>query len=233
MTQNRVIRSGLLAVATAFATAACVMAAEGEAPKAAAKDGAGAAEAKKTADTAPATYTVKLETTKGDILIDVTREWAPLGADRFYELVKAGYFDDTAFFRVISGFMVQVGISGKPEQNTTWRAKTIKDDPVTKSNTRGMVTFAKTGMPDSRTTQIFINFKDNTNLDKMGFAPFGKVRDMAVVDSLFAEYGEGAPGGKGPEQGRIQKEGNSYLRASFPKLDYIKKAVIVEKEKDK
>ena len=177
-------------------------------------------------DTAPAKFTVKFETTKGDLLIDVTREWAPLGADQFHRLVKAGFYDDVAFFRVISGFMAQVGINGKPALNAQWREKPLQDDPVKQSNTRGMVTFATAG-PNTRTTQIFINFGDNSQLDNMGFAPFGKVRDMAVVDKLCAEYGEGAPQGRGPSQGRLQNEGNEYLKTSFPKLDYIKKATIV------
>ena len=177
----------------------------------------------------PETFTVKFETTRGDVLIDVTRSWAPAGADRFYELVKNGYYTDIAFFRVIRGFMAQVGISGDPKQNALWRARRIKDDPVRQSNTRGMVSFATAG-PNTRTTQIFINFGDNSGLDKMGFSPFGKVRDMAVVDTLYADYGEGAPQGVGPEQGRIQAEGNAYLKQDFPKLDYIKKAEILDKK---
>lgn len=179
----------------------------------------------KATEKAPDQYTVKLETTKGDILIDVTREWAPQGADRFYNLVKIGYFDDVAFFRVIEGFMAQVGISGDPDVNGAWRVARIPDDQVKQSNTRGMVTFATAG-PNSRTTQFFINFGDNSNLDGMGFAPFGKVRDMAVVDKINNEYGEGAPRGRGPNQMRVQTEGNKYLKAEFPKLDYIKKASI-------
>ena len=175
----------------------------------------------------PAQYTVELDTTKGTIVIDVHRDWAPHGADRFYELVKSGYFTDVAFFRVISGFMAQVGISGDPALNEEWRAKPIPDDPVKASNTRGTVTFATSG-PDSRTTQFFINFGDNSRLDGMGFSPFGKVKDMAPVDALYNGYGEGAPRGRGPSQPRMQSEGNSYLRESFPKLDYIKSAKIIE-----
>lgn len=175
---------------------------------------------------APERFAVKLETTKGDIIIDVTRGWAPNGADRFHELVKAGYYTDCAFFRVISGFMAQVGISGEPAKNTLWRAKRIQDDPVRESNKRGRVTFAMAG-PNTRTTQIFINFRDNRNLDGMNFAPFGQVRDMATVDALHSGYGEGAPRGKGPSQARLQQQGNSYLRAEFPNLDYIQKASIV------
>ncbi|MCU0665435.1 MAG: peptidylprolyl isomerase [Myxococcota bacterium] len=175
---------------------------------------------------APATYAVKLETTKGEIVIDVTRDWAPHGADRFYTLVKNGYYNDVAFFRVVSGFMAQVGISGDPKQNTIWRERRIQDDPVKQSNTRGMVTFATSG-PNSRTAQFFINFGDNARLDSMGFPPFGKVRDMKRVDALNAEYGEGAPRGNGPFQARVQAEGNAYLKAEFPKLDYIVKATIL------
>ena len=175
----------------------------------------------------PAQYTVELDTTKGTIVIDVHRDRAPNGADRFYALVKSGDFTDVAFFRVISGFMAQVGISGDPALNAEWRAKPIPDDAVKASNTRGTVTFATSG-PDSRTTQFFINFADNSRLDGMGFSPFGKVKDMAPVDALYNGYGEGAPRGRGPSQPRMQSEGNSYLRESFPKLDYIKSAKIIE-----
>jgi peptidyl-prolyl cis-trans isomerase A (cyclophilin A) len=177
-------------------------------------------------ETAPETYTVKLETTKGDVLIDVTRAWAPQGADRFYNLVKGGYYTDIAFFRVIGGFMAQFGIHGNPEVSGVWRKATFPDDAVKASNTRGMVTFATSG-PNTRTTQLFINFGDNNRLDGMGFSPFGKVRDMSTVDALYAGYGEGAPRGQGPNQGLIQSQGNTYLRASFPEMDYIKQASLV------
>jgi len=176
---------------------------------------------------APSQYTVELDTTKGAIVFDVRRDWAPHGADRFYELVQNGYYTDVAFFRVISGFMAQVGISGDPALNAQWREKRIPDDAVKASNTRGTVTFATSG-PNSRTTQFFLNLADNSRLDGMGFAPFGKIKDMAPVDALYDGYGEGAPGGGGPAQGQMQAEGNSYLRASFPKLDYIKSAKIIE-----
>jgi peptidyl-prolyl cis-trans isomerase A (cyclophilin A) len=179
------------------------------------------------AEKSPDTFSVKLETTKGDVVIDVTRAWSPNGADRIYNLVKSGYYDDIAFFRVVPGFMAQVGINGNPAANTAWRSATIQDDPVTQSNKRGYVTFAKTGMPNSRSTQIFINFSDNDRLDGMGFAPFGQVKDMAIVDKLNGEYGDGAPSGRGPNQMRVQSEGNGYLKAEFPNLDYIKKATIL------
>lgn len=181
----------------------------------------------KATEKAPKKYTVKLETARGDILIDVTRAWAPQGADRFYNLVKMGYYDDVAFFRVISGFMAQTGLHGYPEVNQRWREARIEDDPVKQSNTRGMVSFATAG-PGTRTTQFFVNFADNSRLDSMGFSPFGKVRDMKSVDALYAEYGEGAPGGRGPDQARIQSEGNQYLRQAFPNLDYIKRATLLK-----
>jgi peptidyl-prolyl cis-trans isomerase A (cyclophilin A) len=177
---------------------------------------------------APDEFTIALDTTEGEVLIDVHREWAPNGADRIYTLVRLGYYDDTAFFRVIEGFMAQVGIHGDGAVNRVWRARNIQDDPVTQSNTRGMVTFAKTGMPNSRATQFFVNFSNNSRLDPMGFAPFGRVRDMTAMDRLYAGYGEGAPSGRGPAQARLQMEGNRYLRAEFPELDYIRTARIVE-----
>lgn len=178
---------------------------------------------------APPRYVVELTTTEGPVHIEVDRSWAPEGADRFYNLVKAGYFTDVSFFRVVDGFMAQVGIHGSPEVSAAWRTASIPDDPVVQSNTRGMVTFATSG-PNSRTTQFFINFGDNSRLDAMGFAPFGRVRpaDMAVVDRLHAGYGEGAPAGRGPMQALIQRQGNEYLRAQFPELDYIQSARIVE-----
>jgi len=179
--------------------------------------------------TAPNLYKVKFTTTKGDFTVEVHRDWAPLGADRFYNLVKLGFYNDTAFFRVVKGFMVQFGIHGDPAVNTAWRSARIQDDPTGKqSNTRGMVTFAMGG-PNTRTSQVFINYADNARLDSMGFPPFGKVVDgMAVVDAIEGMYGEGAPGGRGPAQGRIQSEGNTYLKADFPKLDYIKTATVVK-----
>lgn len=176
---------------------------------------------------APATYKAKFDTSKGSFVIQVTRAWAPNGADRFYNLVKNGYFDDGRFFRVISGFMAQFGLNGDPALNAKWRVARIQDDRVAQSNTRGMVTFATSG-PNARTTQVFINFDDNSRLDGMGFAPFGKVvSGMDVVDKLYSGYGEGAPDGRGPNQNRIQTEGNAYLTQSFPRLDHVTKATIV------
>ncbi len=176
---------------------------------------------------APATYKVKFDTSKGTFVLEVHHDWAPNGADRFYNLVKNGYYTDARFFRVISGFMVQFGINGDPKLNGVWRDANIKDDPVKASNKRGTITFATAG-PNTRTTQVFINFGNNAGLDDQGFAPFGQViSGMEVVDSLFADYGEGAPRGEGPDQGLIQSQGNAYLKKDFPKLDYIKMATIV------
>jgi peptidyl-prolyl cis-trans isomerase A (cyclophilin A) len=178
-------------------------------------------------ETAPATYKVNFDTSAGSFVVEVNREWAPHGADRFYNLVKHGFYDGARFFRVISGFMVQFGISGDPALSSVWRSAQIPPDRVRQQNRRGYITFAMAGSPDTRTTQVFINFGDNTNLDSQGFAPFGRVvSGMNIVDKLHAGYGEGAPSGRGPNQGRIQAEGNAYLEKDFPKLDYIKKATI-------
>jgi peptidyl-prolyl cis-trans isomerase A (cyclophilin A) len=177
---------------------------------------------------APAVYQAKFDTSKGPFVIEVHRDWAPQGADRFYNLVKSGFCDNARFFRVIEGFMVQFGINGDPKIATVWRDADIKDDPVKQSNGRGTITFATAG-PNTRTTQVFINFADNAPLDGQGFSPFGKVvSGMEVVDSLYSGYGEGAPNGNGPDQGRIQSQGNAYLEQDFPKLDFIKTATIAE-----
>ncbi len=175
---------------------------------------------------APASYKAKFVTSKGAFVIEVTRAWAPRGADRFYNLVKNGFFDNARFFRVISGFMVQFGINGDPAVSAKWQNANIPDDTVRQSNKRGTISFATAG-PNTRTTQVFINFADNTNLDGMGFSPFGKVvSGMNVVDALYAGYGEGAPNGSGPDQGRLQAQGNAYLMRAFPRMDYVKKATI-------
>lgn len=176
---------------------------------------------------APATYRAKFTTSKGNFVVEVQRDWAPQGADRFFNLVKSGYFNSARFFRVIKAFMVQWGIHGQSDVNAVWRNANIPDDPVKQSNKRGFITFATAG-PNTRTTQVFINYADNAQLDGMGFAPFGKVSSgMEVVDGLYGGYGEGAPQGMGPNQGRMQSEGNAYLARDFPNLDYIVDATIV------
>lgn len=175
-------------------------------------------------------YRVKFETSKGDFVVRVVRDWAPNGADRFEELVEAGYYDECRFFRVLDDFMAQVGVNGDPAVSARWRTKNIPDDRVLEPNERGYVTFATSGK-NSRTTQFFINFKYNQDLDSMGFSPFGKVIEgMDVVDSLYSGYGEGAPKGPGPNQGRVQEEGNEYLNREFPELDYIKRATIIGRD---
>jgi len=175
---------------------------------------------------APDTYKAKFDTSKGVFVIEVRRDWAPNGADRFYNLVKNGFYDNVRFFRVIPGFMVQFGINGDPKLSAQWREARIKDDPVRQSNKRGYITYATSG-PDSRTTQVFINFADNSPLDRQGLSPFGQVTSgMNVVDAINSEYGEGAPRGRGPDQGRVQQEGNAYLAKDFSRLDFVNKATI-------
>jgi peptidyl-prolyl cis-trans isomerase A (cyclophilin A) len=175
---------------------------------------------------APATYKARFDTSKGAFVVEVVRDWAPNGADRFYNLVKNGFYDSVRFFRVVPGFMVQFGINGDPKISAPWREARIPDDPVKQSNKRGYVTYAMAG-PNTRTSQVFINFGDNEGLDRQGFSPFGRViSGMNVVDALNGEYGEGAPRGRGPEQNRIQMEGNTYLTRDFGRLDFVKKATI-------
>jgi peptidyl-prolyl cis-trans isomerase A (cyclophilin A) len=170
---------------------------------------------------APEVYKVKLTTTKGDVIVQVNRAWAPLGADRFYNLVRGGFYKDAAFFRIVPRFVAQFGIPARPDVAAVWEKAKIVDDRVTQSNKRGTLTFATAG-PNTRTTQIFINYSDNTSLDTQGFAPFGTVIEgMDLVDKFFAGYGES------PDQGRIQMQGKAYLDKSFPNLDRIVTAVIM------
>jgi peptidyl-prolyl cis-trans isomerase A (cyclophilin A) len=184
---------------------------------------------------APEVYWVKLDTTKGDILIEVTRKWSPYGADRFYELAQSGYYDDCRVFRVDQGFCIQAGIAAKPEVNAKWKDKPIPDDhfksgdPNRQSNTRDYVAFAATGMPNSRTSQFFINAGDNSRLDSMGFTPFGMVLSgMATVDSFYGGYGDEPL----RSSDRMEAEGNAYLDKAFPRLDTIKKATLLPKKPD-
>ncbi|MDI3291329.1 peptidylprolyl isomerase [Polyangium sp. 15x6] len=182
----------------------------------------------KATEKAPDVFKVKFSTTKGDFVVQVTRAWAPNGADRFYNLVKLGFYDGVRFHRAIDDFMVQFGIHPEPAVNGAWYRAYFPDDPVVKSNRRGFVTFAHAGK-DTRTTQIFISYVDKqARLDTQGFAPFGQVVEgMKVVDSFYKGYGELAPKGKGPSASKIQREGYGYLDANFPKLDAIKEAKLV------
>lgn len=169
---------------------------------------------------APASYRVVFTTSKGPFTVEVHRDWAPKGADRFYELVKDGFYDGNRFFRIVPGFVVQWGIQGDPAVQAKWRDKTIADDPVMQSNKLGTITFATSG-PNTRTTQLFINLADNASLDGQGFAPFGQViSGLNVVESLYSGYGEK------PDQNQIQMQGNAYLQSQFPMLDYIESAKI-------
>jgi cyclophilin family peptidyl-prolyl cis-trans isomerase len=169
---------------------------------------------------APETYDVTFSTTKGDFVVEVVRSWAPIGADRFYNLVKHGFYTDAAFFRIVPGFVVQFGLSANPGVNRAWHSANIKDDPVTQTNKPGYLTFATAG-PNTRTTQVFINLGDNGGLDRQGFAPFGRVTSgMDVVQKLYSGYGEQ------PDQGAITNQGKAYVDKNFPKLDTIKSATI-------
>ena len=206
----------LLALAACAALVACGTKAPDKTPAATPPSTAASA------TTAPDTFRVAFVTSKGPFTVEVDRALAPRGADRFYELVKAGYFTDVRFFRVVPGFVAQFGMNGDPKVNAEWSVKTILDDSVRTTNARGTIVFAQTSAPNSRSTQFFINLVDNGRLDASRFAPFGRVTDgMAVVDSLYSGYGEA------PDQGLISAQGNAYLTANFPKLDYIKSATIV------
>ena len=176
----------------------------------------------------PAVFQVNLDTSKGPVEIEVRRDWAPRGADHFYELVKTGFYDGNRFFRVVRNFVVQFGISGDPQLNRLWADSNLPDDPVKQSNVRGYVAYAMTG-PDARTTQIFVLMGDRPRQDKDGFAPFGRVVDgMDVVDKLYSGYGEGAGGGmRGGKQARIFEGGNIYMDSAFPKLDKLLRAAVL------
>lgn len=171
-------------------------------------------------ETAPENFIARFDTSQGTFRVAVTRADAPLGADRFFNLVRNGWYDEVRFFRVISGFVAQFGLNGDPAVNAVWQSQRIADDPVTRSNQRGAVTFATAG-PNTRTTQLFINLGNNASLDASGFAPIGQVIEgMSVVDALYSQYGES------PNQTRIRNEGNAYLAANFPLLDFIIEATI-------
>jgi peptidyl-prolyl cis-trans isomerase A (cyclophilin A) len=180
----------------------------------------------------PAVFHARFETTKGTFVIEVHRDWAPLGADRFYNLVCSGYYDGQRFFRTLPKFVVQWGLCGNPAVSKAWQDEKLRlqDEAVKQSNTRGFVTFAKSG-PNTRTTQIYVNMADNSRLDATGFSPFGRVTEgMEVFEKLYAEYGDVAPRGKGPEQQKIRELGDAYLAKDFPLLDRILKARVVGRQ---
>ncbi len=175
----------------------------------------------------PEVYRVRFETSKGEFIIEVRREWAPRGADHFFELVQNRFYDGARFFRVIRNYIVQFGINGDPKVQSLWGTMRIRDDPVVESNKKGYVSFAKLG-PNSRTTQVFVNLRDNPNLDAEGFAPFGRVIEgMETLERLWSAYGEVKPRGQGPDPTRIEREGNAYLEQEFPRLDRIVRATIL------
>lgn len=176
--------------------------------------------------TAPDTFRVRFTTSEGDVVVRVVRAWAPLGADRLHNLVTHGFYDDTRVYRVLDGFIAQFGMNGDPRVNMAWRNAIIVDDPVRRSNTRGTVSFAKGG-PNSRTTEIFFNLRDNPELDERGFSPVGEVVEgMDVVDRFHASYGDGPPRGEGPYQAQVQAQGNAYLDETFPELTRVLSAKV-------
>lgn len=178
----------------------------------------------------PDSFRVEFETSRGRFAAVAHRAWAPNGVDRFYQLVKSGYYDSTYFFRVIEGFVAQFGISGNPKESAAWRERRIPDDTVRHSNTRGTIAFASQG-PGTRTVQLFINLRDNAQLDALGggFPPIAEVVDgMATVDALYDGYGEGPPRGLGPRQDLINEQGNAYLERYFPQLDQIRRATVAQ-----
>lgn len=179
---------------------------------------------------APATFKARFETTKGDFVVEAHREWSPNGVDRFYNLVKNGYYDGVKFFRVVPNFVVQFGIHGDPKYASKWLQSNIPDDPVKQGNKKGFLTYAKSTAPNSRSVQLFINLKDNGSLlDGQGFSAFGEVIEgMNVVESLHSGYGDGPPSGRGPNQGDIARHGNAFLEQNFPLLDGINRAYIVK-----
>ncbi len=205
-----------------LALAAVVLAGCGSDKKPAATEEAKSSPPPPVTEKAPDVFAVKFDTSKGPFIVEVHREWAPNGADRFYELTKAGFFEDVRFFRVIKGFIAQFGINGEPRVARKWRNMNIVDDPAKESNLRGTLTFATAG-PNTRTTQLFINLADNPRLNQSGFAPFGKVVDgMQIVDQLYAGYGED------PSQPMIESQGNQYLTEHYPKLDFVKSAQVLK-----
>jgi peptidyl-prolyl cis-trans isomerase A (cyclophilin A) len=208
---SRVVASAALALAAACARQSPLLKPNARAERAAAPD----------------TFVVRFTTTRGPFDVQFIRAWAPHGADRVYYLVRNRYYDGVRFFRVLPKFVAQFGESGDPRVAKLWDVRTIRDDPVKQSNTRGTVTFATAG-PNTRTTQLFVSTGNNARLDKLGFAPLGRVIDgLGVVDSLYSGYGEGPPAGKGPDQDRMAAEGTAYLERSFPKLDWIRTAKVV------
>lgn len=184
---------------------------------------------KRAVRTMPDVYKVRFATTKGPFVVEVHKQWAPLGAERFWRLVDLGFFDKSRVFRVKRNFVVQFGVSPDPRTNAVFNSLAIKDDPVKQSNKKGMMSFATSG-PGTRRTQVFVNLSDNTTLDKQGFAPFAKVVEGmdTVVDAFYSGYGDMPPRGMGPDPSKLAVEGDSYAESKFPRLDTIFKALVVD-----
>jgi peptidyl-prolyl cis-trans isomerase A (cyclophilin A) len=225
---KKIMKCSLLIAAFALLISAAILPATAQStpkPKQPAKTNAALKDPSKLNEKAPATFKVKFVTTQGEFIVEATRAWSPLGVDRFYNLVKNGYFDGVKFFRVVSGFVVQFGIHGDPAIAKKWLEANINDEPVKGTNTRGFLTYAKSGAPNSRSVQLFINLGDNHQLDTMGFAPFAKVtKGMEVVDKLYSGYADQPTA----RQGEIADGGNKFLDQNYPKLDSIKTAVIMK-----
>lgn len=218
MTKSRPVR-GILLLLLAMATACTGGAESGEQTEAPVRSPL--LRTANYAETAPKRYRTTFHTSEGGVVIEVTRAWAPIGADRFYNLAKGGFYDDTRIYRVLENFMAQWGLNGDPYVNQAWKTEYLVDDPVVESNTRGRVAFAKGGL-HTRTTEVFISYKDNSALDGEGFAPFGEVVEgMDVVDSFHAAYGDGPPRGEGPYQAMAAARGNAYFDEEFPELTRI------------
>jgi peptidyl-prolyl cis-trans isomerase A (cyclophilin A) len=174
----------------------------------------------------PDVFRVNLDTSKGAVVLEITRAWAPSGADHFYQLVRNGYYDGDRFYRVVPRFVVQFGINGDAQVSQLWSSLRIPDDPVKQKNRKGTMTFASSG-PGARTTQVFVNMRDNVSLDRQGFAPIGRVAEgIEVLERLCGGYGDMPPRGSGPDGVEIERQGNTYLENHFPRLDYIKKATV-------
>ncbi|UCC25923.1 MAG: peptidylprolyl isomerase [Gemmatimonadales bacterium] len=224
------MRTGRLSSSLPYSLIPLLLAAAcgGDAPETGARDGGLSSiyYPSRLVETAPETFRARFETSGGVFVVEVHRAWSPNGADRFYNLVKNGYYDDIRVYRVVEGFMAQFGIHGDPTVHYQWRNSIIPDDPVSQSNTRGRVTFATSG-PNSRVNEIFINLVDNPSLDERGFSPIGEVvQGMETVDSFFSEYGDGPPRGDGPYQAQARAQGNAYLDAEFPDLTRITRASV-------
>ena len=227
------MKRSVLALALSLALAGCPKGSAPTAPVETASPAGANAASLRSPDSpdprAPDRFTVRFDTTQGEVLVDIYREWAPRGVDRLHRLVTAGFYTDVACYRVLPGFVVQFGIHPEPSVNALWREAVFPDDPVVSENARGTLTFASAGA-GSRTTQLFFNLGDNTRLDAMGFSPLGRVRDLDAVDAMYAGYGEGAPMGSGPDQTRAGSAGSAYFHREFPELDWIRSATVMPTE---